>query len=148
MSSTFAFLITTVAAAVLFLVLDFAFWGTKWVREKIYSKVPKEMWSGMLDADGKVVAGGAMWLGSAITAFVAVVFVPMVWMLGPQFAGARVLLLAALLWAAFDLPGALYCGIYYRFPASYVKLQALAGLVRVVLGLVLVTWLLTVFRVW
>lgn len=147
MSQTLAFLITTMSTAVLFIALDFVFWGTKWVREKIYSKVPKEMWSGMLNTEGKP-AGGAMWLGSAVTAFVAVVFVPMVWMLGPQFAGARVLLLAALLWAAFDLPGALYCGIYYRFPASYVKLQALAGLVRVVLGLVLVTWLLATFRVW
>jgi|GEM_PF-4210221 len=145
MSSALALVVTTVVVLVLFHLIDFCAWGNAWVRREVYPRIPKEVWRcGETDAGRR----RALLLSALVTTFVAIVFVPMVWMLGPRFAGARVVLLALLLWAVFDLPGALYTGIFYRLPSAYVKIQALAGLARVLVGLAAVTWLLTVFNAW
>lgn len=154
MSQSIALIVTTVITFVLFHLIDWLCWGTGWVKRKVFPFVPKEIWrcstdSGQPEVGGLKAGKRALFLGALVTTFVAIVFVPMVWLIGPQFANApRAILLALLLWAVFDLPGALCCGIYYRFPASYVKLQAFAGLLRVGSGVVLVTWLLTVFNAW
>lgn len=151
MSQLLALLITTVIIVVLFHLLDWLFWGTSWAHRTVYPAVPKELWRLPMDGDdaARTKAGKrAMGLGALVTTIAAVVFVPMVWLLGPRFAGARVVLLAILLWAVFPLAGAAYNSIYYRIPRPMFWLQAIAGLARIVVGLIAATWLITVFGAW
>lgn len=149
MTPTLALLVITVITVALFHLLDLVFWGTKWTHRNVFSHVPKEMWRLPADPAKHREAGKrATSLGALVTTFAAIVFVPMVWLIGPRFAGARVVILALLLWAVFALPGALYEGIYYRVPKQMVWLCTWAGLARVLVGLVAVTWFLTTFRAW
>lgn len=149
MSPTIGLIVTTVVVLVLFHLLDWLFWGTSWTQRHVFAHVPKEMFRLPDDPAKQKEAGKrAVLLGALVTTFAAVVFVPLVWLLGPRFAGARVLVLAVLLAAAFVLPGALYEGIYYRVPKQMVWLHWWAGFARVVVGLVATTWLLTTFNAW
>lgn len=149
MSPTIALLVVTVITVALFHLVDWIFWGTKWTHRNVFAHVPKEMWRLPADPAKQREAGKrAMLLGALVTTFAAIVFVPMVWLIGPRFAGARVVILALLLWAAFTLSGAFYNSIYYRIPTQMMWLQAWASLARVLVGLVAVTWLLTTFQAW
>lgn len=149
MTPTLALLVITVITVALFHLVDWLFWGTKWTHRNVFAHVPKEIWRLPADPARQKEAGKrAMSLGALVTTFAAIVFVPMVWLIGPRFAGARVVILALLLWAVFALPGALYEGIYYRVPKQMVWLHIWAGLARILVGLVAVTWLLTTFKAW
>jgi len=149
MSPSLSFLVTTVITVVLFHLVDWLFWGTKWTHRNVFAYVPKEMWRLPADPTKQKEAGKrAIMLGALVTTLVAIVFVPFVWLIGPRFAGARVIILAVLLWAAFVLPWALSEGIYYRVPKQMVWLHLWAGLARVLVGLIAVTWLLTMFKAW
>ncbi|MFH1098821.1 MAG: hypothetical protein V1723_02795 [Candidatus Uhrbacteria bacterium] len=147
MSQSLGFLLTTVAALVLFNVLDWLFWGTSYARKRVFPFIPTELWRKYAD-DPKVCARKSAQLGMLVTSFVAIVFVPLVWVLGSRFAGARVLVLALLLWAVFSLPGAFYNSTYFRIPRRMMWWQALTCLVSTTLGLVVVTWLFTFWRLW
>lgn len=149
MSPTLSLLLITLITVALFHLLDWLFWSTEWTKRHVFSHVPKEMFRLPEDPAKQKEAGKrAMMLGALVTTFAAIVFVPLVWLLGPRFAGARVIILALLLWAAFALSGAFYNSIYYRIPKQMMWLQAWASLARVLVGLVAVTWLLTTFRAW
>lgn len=149
MSSTTVFLTATLITVVLFHLVDWLFWGTKWTHRHVFAHVPKEMWRLPADPTKQKEAGKrAVMLGALVTTFVAIMFVPLVWLIGPRFAGARVVILSALLWAVFVLPWALSEGIYYRVPKQMVWLHVWSGLVRVIVGLVAVTWLFTTFHAW
>ena len=151
MSTTLALVVTTVATVVVFQFLDWLFWGTSYAHRHVFPLIPSGVLrtpEGADEATKKAAGKHAMFLGALVTVFAAIAFVPMVWMLGPQFAGARAVLLGVLVWAAFLLPAAWIEGIYYRIPGSMVRLHAVSSLARVVVGIVLVTWLLTVLRAW
>ena len=149
MSQTIALIVITAITCVLFHLVDVLFWGTGWVKRKVYPFVPREIWRLPMDRDQQSAAGKRiMLLGALVTTFSAVVFVPLVWLIGPRFAGARAFLLAVLLWAVFALPGAFYNSIYYRIPRQMMWAQAWAGLARVLIGFSVITWLLTTFNAW
>ncbi|MFH1430310.1 MAG: hypothetical protein ABIG71_02150 [Candidatus Uhrbacteria bacterium] len=145
MSVSLAFLSTTVAVAVLFLVVNVIFWSISYVKRVIYPSVAPEVWRDMGTVEGQ---RRARQLGALTTIGSSIFFVPFVWMLGPSFAGARVVVLAVIFWAAFSLPGACYNSIYYRIGTRMLCWQAFAELIRIMLGFVLVSWMLTVLGVW
>lgn len=149
MSLTVSLLVTTIITVVALHLLDWLSWGTPWMHRNVFPKVPKEIWRLPAEEPARTQAGRlAMLLGALVTTFVGIVAVPLVWMLGPQFAGARIVIPAILVWAAFLLPGALYNAIYYRLPKAITQLQIWSGLARSVLIFVLISWLLTTFQVW
>jgi hypothetical protein len=144
-----ALVITTLAVLFVFHFIDFLAWGTSWAHDRVFPKVPSEMWRRVNKSEEPRIAQRRMMLlGMVVTSFAAVAFVPFVWVLGPYFMGARGVLLAVILWSVFIVPTTLYQSIYFRVPKEMFWLQTWAGLARVIAGFLTVTWLLTLFGIW
>lgn len=145
MSITLALLVATAVLVVYFQLIDWVCWGTRWAHQHVYPAIPDQLWRRQRDRVGEqqMIAWNI-----GLTTLAAIVIVPLVFIIGPQFANLRSAVLGMLLWVAFALPSIGAHAIALRIPRSMVMLDVVSSGLRIVGGVILATWLFALFRIW